>query len=106
MGGLPRAALPSGLNVSVLLFYVLPPVWAYIVNYILVHMIAFVGMFLLLRKYFLTHDDDYGIVVAISLCFFFIPYYTTHGLTVGGQPLLAYAFLNIQRDNPIGRTTL
>lgn len=100
MGGLPRAALPSGLNVSVLLFYVLPPVWAYIVNYILVHMIAFVGMFLLLRKYFLTHDDDYGIVVAISLCFFFIPYYTTHGLTVGGQPLLAYAFLNIRGGQP------
>src|ERR1700751_2490805 len=40
MNGLPRAALPSGLNVSVLLFCVFPPAWAYIVNCILVHVIA------------------------------------------------------------------
>ncbi len=96
MNGLPRAALPSGLNVSVLLFYVFPPAWAYIVNYILVHIIAFSGMFLLLRKHFLTDDDDYLIALAISVLFFLVPYYTTHGLSAAGQPLLAYAFLNIR----------
>lgn len=96
MNGLPRAALPSGLNVSVLLFYIFPPVWAYIVNYILVHVIAFCGMFLLLRMHFLTEDDDYLTADAISICFFLVPFYTTHGLSVGGQPLLAYAFLNIR----------
>jgi hypothetical protein len=97
MNGLPRAALPSGLNVSVLLFYVFAPAWAYIVNYILVHLIAFCGMFLLLREHFLTDDDDYLIAGALSICFFLVPFYTTHGLSVAGQPLLAYAFLNIRR---------
>jgi len=96
MNGLPRAALPSGLDVAVLLFYIFPPVWAYIVNFILVHVIAFCGMFLLLRKHFLTDEDDYLLAGAISICFFLVPYYTTHGLTVAGQPLLAYAFLNIR----------
>ena len=96
MNGLPRAALPSGLNVSVLLFYAFPPVWAYIVNFILVHVIAFCGMFLLLRKWFLTDADSYVIAVAVSICFFLVPFYTTYGLSVGGQPLLAYAFLNIR----------
>lgn len=97
MNGLPRATLPSGLNVPVLLFYVFPPAWAYIVNFILVHMIGFGGMFLLLRKHFLPRDDDYLVAGAISICFFLIPYYTVFGATVAGQPLLAYAFLNIRK---------
>lgn len=96
MNGLPRAAVPSGLNVSVLLFYVFAPVWAYIVNFVLVHTIGLCGMFLLLRKHLLTEDDDYLIVGAISICFLLVPYYTTYGLSVAGQPLLAYAFLNIR----------
>lgn len=96
MNGLPRAALPSALNVSVLLFYLFPPVWAYIVNYILVHVIGLCGMFLLLRKHFLKEDKNYLLAGAVSLCFFLIPYYTTYGISVAGQPLLAYAFLNIR----------
>jgi hypothetical protein len=98
MNGLPRASLPSGLNVSVLLFYIFKPAWAYIVNFILVHVIAFCGMFLLLRKHFLTKDDDYLLAGAISICFFLVPYYTIYGLSVAGQPLLAYAFLNIRSE--------
>jgi hypothetical protein len=96
MNGLPRTALPSALNVSVLLFYLFPPAWAYIVNSILVHIIGFCGMFLLLRKHFLKEDKDYLLAGAVSLCFFLIPYYTTYGISVAGQPLLAYAFLNIR----------
>ena len=96
MNGLPRTALPSGMNVTILLFYVFAPVWAYIVNYILVHLIAFWGMFLLLRKHLLTDPGSYVIAVAVSLCFFLVPFYTTYGVSVAGQPLLAYAFLNIR----------
>ena len=96
MHGLPTAALPSRLNVTVLLFYVFPPAWAYIANFIFVHLIALGGMFLLLRRHFLTEDDDYLVAGAISICFFLVPYYTTYGLTVAGQPLLAYALLNIR----------
>ena len=98
MNGIPRGTLPSGLNVPILLFYVFPPAWAYIVNFILVHVIGFCGMFLLLRRHFLTKDDDYLLAGAISICFFFVPYYTVYGVTVAGQPLLAYAFLNIRKE--------
>lgn len=96
MNGLPATALPSRFNVTILLFYVFPPAWAYIVNLVLVHLIALAGMFLLLRKHFLTEDDDYLLAGAVSICFFLVPYYTTYGLSVAGQPLLAYAFLNIR----------
>ena len=97
MNGIPRGTLPSGLNVPTLLFYVFPPAWAYIVNFILVHTIGFCGMFLLLRRHFLPKDDDYLLAGAISICFFLLPYYTVYGATVAGQPLLAYAFLSIRK---------
>jgi hypothetical protein len=97
MNGLPRATLPSGLNLGILLFYVFPPAWAYIVNFILVHIVAFGGMFLLLRKYVLPEDKDLLLAGAISICFFLVPFHTLFGLTVAGQPLLAYAFLNIRQ---------
>jgi hypothetical protein len=97
MNGIPRGTLPSGLSVPILLFYVFPPAWAYIVNFILVHTIGFCGMFVLLRRHFLTKDDDYLLAGAISICFFLVPYYTVYGATVAGQPLLAYAFLNIRK---------
>lgn len=96
MNGLSRAALPSALNVGVLLFYIFSPAWAYIVNFILVHIVAFCGMFLLLRNHLLTEDRDYLLAGAISICFFLVPYYTTYGISVAGQPLLAYAFLNVR----------
>jgi hypothetical protein len=99
MNGLPATALPSRLNVTVLLFYVFPPAWAYIVNFVLVHLIGLCGMFLLLRKHFLTTDDDYLAAGALSICFFLVPCYTTYGLSVAGQPLLAYAFLNIRNGD-------
>ena len=106
MNGLPRATLPSGLNVPILLFYVFKPAWAYIVNFILVHIIAFCGMFLLLRRHFLTEDDDYLLAGAISICFFLVPYFTIFGLTVAGQPLLAYAFLNVRSGQDIWKDYL
>ena len=96
MNGLPATALPSRFNVTILLFYVFSPAWAYIVNLVLVHLIALGGMFLLLRKHFLTKDEDYLLAGAVSVCFFLVPYYSTYGLSVAGQPLLAYAFLNIR----------
>ena len=96
MNGLPREALPSGLNVTVLLFYLFPPAWAYIVHFMLVHTIAFCGMFLLLRKYIFSDENDYLLAGAVSLCFFLVPYYSIYGLSVAGQPLLAYAFFNIR----------
>lgn len=96
MNGLPATALPSRFNVTILLFYVFSPAWAYIVNFVLVHLIALTGMFLLLRKHFLTEEHDYLLAAAVAICFFLVPYFTTYGLSVAGQPLLAYAFLNIR----------
>lgn len=97
MNGIPRAAYPSALSVPTLLFFVFEPHTAYIVNHVLVHTIAFAGMLLLLKRHFLPEPRDTYIAIAVAACFFLVPFYTAFGLSVAGQPLLAYAFLNILR---------
>ena len=97
MNGLPRTAFLSGFSVISGLFYFFKPISAYLINEVIIHSIAFIGMFLLLRDYFLKEKTlpTKLIILGASLCFSFIPFYSIHGLTVPGQPLLLYAFLNL-----------
>lgn len=96
LGGLPRTAFPSGFNVVVALFAVLEPFTAYVVNRILVHLIAFVGMLLLLRRFFFRHAGSRNLAFGIAFVFSLIPFYATgFGISVAGQPLLVYSFLEI-----------
>ncbi len=95
MNGLPRSGLHSGLNVSVALYSFLPPFIALITNYLLVHLIGYLGMFALLRRYFLTESVSIWLTVGVSLGFSFVPVYTNYGLSVMGQPALLLAFLNL-----------
>ena len=98
MNGIPRAALRSGLNLEVVLFYLLPSYTAYVVNLVLIRLTGFVGMWLLLRRYLLPGPAWAAIRTGIAVCFAIVPGYVVHGISVSGQPLLLYAFLNIARD--------
>jgi len=95
MNGIPRGCLPSGLNVIVWLFLILKPFTAYLMNYILVHCVAFIGMYLLLRKHLIPEEKDLFISNGVSLCFALLPFYTMYGLSIAGQPLLIYSIINI-----------
>jgi len=95
MDGLPRDALRSGLNVTVVLFSVLDPLAAYIVNSILVRGVAFVGMLLLLRHHVLPDEAERGSSRWLALTFALLPFYSLYGLSVAGQPLLLFSYANI-----------
>ncbi|HEY4245806.1 MAG TPA: DUF6044 family protein [Lacunisphaera sp.] len=97
LNGVPRSTIPSGLNFIFLPFALFQPHWAYVANHIIVHLIAFVGMLILLRRHFLTADNDQPTALLVALCFAIIPFYTAYGISVAGQPLLLYAFLNLHR---------
>jgi hypothetical protein len=96
MNGVPRFCLISGFNIITLLLLVFRPFTAYLANYLLVHIIAFIGMFLFLKRHILPKDDDDLIVLGTSLCFSLLPFYTLYGLTIAGQPLFFFALLNIR----------
>jgi hypothetical protein len=97
MNGLPRSAISTGLNSLMLLFNFFPPFTAYMINYLLVHIIAFIGMYLLLRKHILK--DDNLIASGVAFCFSFLPFYSIFGLSIAGLPILLYSFLNIRSNN-------
>ena len=87
MNGMPRACLPNALNITNLLFYFLPPFTAYLINFLLVHLIAFLGMFLLLRSY--CPSNRPLINASISFAFAVLPFYTMFSLSIAGQPFVS-----------------
>lgn len=94
LGELPRSCLPSGFNVITWLYMILPPFRAYLINLLLVHGIAFIGMYSLLKNYVITDKRQAWLAWAGAASFATIPFYTVYGLSIAGQPLLFYAMLN------------
>ncbi len=97
MDGLPRSALRSGLNVTVVLFHLFDPFVAYVANALLVRAVAFVGMLLLLRRHLLPEEGERWLAAAIAVPFALLPFYSLYGVSVTGQPLLLWAYLEIAR---------
>ncbi len=95
MNGIPRSAYRSGFDFTLLLFYLFDSHVAYIVNYIIIHLVAFLGMFLLLKEHFMQSQQSNYLAWSVAVCFALIPFYGIYGLSVAGQPILLRAFLNI-----------
>lgn len=103
MGGLPRIVYGTEFNAYVWLFYFFSPFVAFTINETLIHFVAFLSMFILLNRYYVSFHHRYRwfMIYSISLMFAFLPFYTGAGLSVPSVPLALYAFLNIRRG--IGR---
>ena len=69
---------------------------AYIINSIVVRYIGFIGLYFLIKDYFKINSK----VLVYILCFTFaiLPVYTMFGLTILGQPILLWAFLNLKEN--------
>lgn len=96
MNGQPRAAFPTGLSVNVLLIWLLGSYWGYLISYFLLHLLAFAGMYLLLRTHFLTEEKHHFLARGIALGYSLVPFYVQFG--VAGLPLLLFCFLNILKN--------
>ncbi len=101
MNGLPRNTMGTEFNLQVWLYWALPAFAAYVANLTLIHLLAFAGMLLLLRRYVLPENKNSILAVGVALTFALLPFWPYGGLSVAGQPLVLYAFLNIRgrRDN-------
>jgi len=95
LNGLPRRVFPTGWSFLMLWVSTLGLFWGYVVNYIVIRLVAFGGLYLLLRRYWLLRDQHRYIVIGVALCFSWIPLFSTFGLSVAGQPLLMFSFLNL-----------
>lgn len=101
MNGVPRNVFHSELIFQVAIFNFLTPLKAYFTIDILSRIIGFLGSYLLLKDFVLKKEKDNTLLLSgISLCFAFIPnYLTVNFLTLLGQPLWLWAFLNIRKEN-------
>ncbi len=96
MLGLPRSSLGTEFNFFSWLYAFFAPASAFIVNLCLMHLVAFAGMYLLLKNHFLKGRECRFIAVGSALAFALLPFAPLAVLTVAGMPLALYAFLNIR----------
>lgn len=94
LGGLPRGCYPSEFSILYLLYWIFSPLLAYNINIIIIHLVAFFGMYILSGRYFFRNmPKQYPAIIA--LLFSLLPFWPAGGLAIAGHPLLLYAFLNI-----------
>ena len=97
----PRSSFPTELNLSMLLAWVFTPFYGYIVERLLIPVIAFTGMYLILRKYIIPPSESRQnqlLSLCTSILFAMLPYWPYAGISIAGLPLLLYAFLNIYSE--------
>ena len=100
MNGLPRASYPNELNILTLLYSIFEPSTGYVFNEVATRLVAYLGMYFLLTSYVFNNKDSLNRLMAMgmSIAFALLPFYPWAGLSVAGQPLALYSFLNLKRN--------
>ncbi len=93
MTGLPRLCMPSGISVFSFFMAILPPFWAYVFNYMLIHLVGFFSMYFFLRVTWFTNESEKVIAVAAAFSYSLLPVFIVTGISVMGIPGLALVFL-------------
>ena len=99
MGGLPRHSYGSEFNVMLWLFYFFTPFTAIVINEIVIHVVAFGSMWIFLSHFVIKPTRGNIIyIVAGSLYFALLQFWSWGGISVAAMPLVLYAFLNIRAN--------
>jgi len=93
--GIPASSLHGTYDISLIWFKMFGPFYGYIFNKLIMCLIAFIGMYSLLKKIIQSKDSSPFILVGVSLLFALLPF-REFTLNVCGLPLALYAFLNIR----------
>lgn len=106
MNGLPRVAFGTEFNINLWLYALFKPFTSYTINATFMRLTAFAGMYLLLKHHYVKSDfisntknkDRDMIIIGTALTFALLPYWPSGGLSIAGQPLMLFAFLNIRSN--------
>ncbi|UQZ76104.1 hypothetical protein C2I17_16940 [Niallia circulans] len=98
-GEFSRDTYYSEYYAMVFLFQFLPPVIAYGLCQAITHIVAFIGMYLLLKKYVMKeeHNNAYILTIGVALAFSLTPYWPSGMLSILGMPLALWSMLNIYK---------
>lgn len=98
-GNLSRGALGTEWQGIVWLHALFPSMVAYALSQAITRVIAFIGMYLLLKKHFVKAEKAYLIRIGVALAFAMTPFWPSGMLSTLGHPLALWAFLNIRKRN-------
>lgn len=96
INGVPRNTYGTEFSLLVWLHYWLPSMWAYAISQTLVRVCAFLGMYLLLKDFFIQDKQGYWVRVGTALVFALTPFWPSGMLSTLGHPLALWAFLHIR----------
>jgi len=98
MQGLPRGTYGSEFDLLLWLYYFFTPQTAYILNELLIHLIAFIGAYLLLSRYIVPAHKHYStmLIFAGTLYFATLPLWSGAGASIASLPLTTYVLLDIR----------
>lgn len=96
INGLPRNAFGTEYSVIVWLYTFFPTMTAYGVSQALTRVLAFLGMYLLLKKHLLRGEKWIFLQIGTALAFALTPFWPSGMLSTLGMPLALWAFLNIR----------
>lgn len=95
-GELPRNTYGTEFSGIVWLHALFPTMTAYALSQLITRLFAFIGMYLLLKRYVVKEEDAVLIRVGVALAFSFTPFWPSGMLSTLGHPLALWAFLNIR----------
>jgi Protein of unknown function (DUF6044) len=95
-GQLSRNAFSTELSLIVWLYKLFPTMIAYSLSQSISRFVAFIGMYLLLKKHFLLNQEWMMIRVGVALAFSLTLFWPSGMLSTLGMPLALWAFLNIR----------
>lgn len=96
-GQLSRNAFGTEFSLIVWLYAWFPTMVAYAISQTITRVVAFLGMYLLLKKHFLVGKGWEVINIGVALTFAFTPFWPSGMLSTLGMPLALWAFLNIRK---------
>lgn len=94
--GLDLSLFHSEFSFVRVLFYIFPSFWAYVINSFLVRLIGLIGMCYLITDYSKNLNKSKGLIILISLSFALLPIFSLYGISIAGQPILLWSFLNLK----------
>ncbi|MDF2945807.1 MAG: putative rane protein [Bacillales bacterium] len=103
INGLPRNAYGTEFSGIQWLHATFPSMVAYAISQTVTRVVAFIGMYILLKTHFIVSKDHYLIRVWVSLTFALTPFWPSGMLSTLGMPLALWGFLNIRSRNSTWR---
>ena len=92
INGLPRNAFGTEFSGIVWLHALFPSMVAYAISQTITRVFAFLGMYWLLRRHFLSSPESWLIRVGAALAFALTPFWPSGMLSTLGMPLALWAF--------------